>query len=107
MNAGELSAGVRPTETDSEDTDADFLRDGGDLDAGTNEGYGDMRVAVLVPYSGKGLPLWFDAFTDLASASGDLVDWIIFCEEVRPFYENFWVLRYLPQSLHAFSAPSA
>lgn len=47
-----------------------------------DEGYGDMRVAVLVPYSGPGLPLWFDAFTDLAAANRDLVDWIIFCEEV-------------------------
>ncbi|CAM9225368.1 unnamed protein product, partial [Hapterophycus canaliculatus] len=46
-----------------------------------DEGYGDMRVAVLVPYSGPGLPLWFDAFTDLAAANKDLVDWIIFCEE--------------------------
>ncbi|CAN0276732.1 unnamed protein product [Pylaiella littoralis] len=46
-----------------------------------DEGYGDMRVAVLVPYSGPGLPLWFDAFTDLAAANRDLVDWIIFCEE--------------------------
>lgn len=46
-------------------------------------GYGDMRVAVLVPYSGPGLPLWFDAFTDLAAANKDLVDWIIFCAEVR------------------------
>ncbi|CAM9986485.1 unnamed protein product, partial [Scytosiphon promiscuus] len=56
---------------------------GGTL-GGTNdkeEGYGDMRVAVLVPYSGPGLPLWFDAFTDLAAANKDLVDWIIFCEE--------------------------
>lgn len=49
----------------------------------TDEGYGDMRVAVLVPYSGPGLPLWFDAFTELAAASRDAVDWIIFCEEVR------------------------
>lgn len=47
------------------------------------EGYGDMRVAVLVPYSGPGLPLWFDAFTELAAASSAVVDWIIFCEEVR------------------------
>lgn len=47
-----------------------------------DEGYGGMRVAVLVPYSGPGLPLWFDAFTDLAAANKDLVDWIIFCAEV-------------------------
>lgn len=45
--------------------------------------YGDMRVAVLVPYAGPGLPLWFDAFTDLAAASSAAVDWLIFCEEVR------------------------
>ncbi|CAM9865198.1 unnamed protein product [Ectocarpus sp. 12 AP-2014] len=44
-------------------------------------GYGDMRVAVLIPYSGPGLPIWFDAFTDLAASNKDLVDWLIFCEE--------------------------
>lgn len=47
------------------------------------EGYGDMRVAVLVPYAGPGLPLWFDAFADLAAANSAAVDWLIFCEEVR------------------------
>ena len=53
-----------------------------DVGGGEEEGYGDMRVAVLVPYSGPGLPLWFDAFTELAAASAAAVDWIIFCEEV-------------------------
>lgn len=53
--------------------------------SGDGDGYGDMRVAVLVPYSGPGLPLWFDAFTDLAAASKDLVDWMIFCEEVQQY----------------------
>lgn len=48
-----------------------------------NGGYGDMRIAVLVPYSGPGLPVWFDAFTDLAAANSNLMDWIIFCEKVR------------------------
>lgn len=52
------------------------------------EGYGGMRVAVLVPYSGPGLPLWFDAFADLAAANKDLVDWIIFCEDVRMIRES-------------------
>lgn len=50
---------------------------------GEDEGYGEMRVAVLIPYSGPGLPIWFDAFTDLAAANKDLIDWIIFCAEVR------------------------
>lgn len=59
------------------------LTDEGLSDYGdSEEGYGEMRVAVLVPYSGPGLPIWFDAFTDLAAASEDAVDWIIFCEEV-------------------------
>lgn len=56
-----------------------------DLSSSSSDVKGDydgMRVAVLVPYSGPGLPLWFDAFTDLAAASKDAVDWIIFCEEV-------------------------
>lgn len=53
-----------------------------DLPEETKFAYDGMRVAVLVPYSGPGLPNWFDAFTDLAAASRDAVDWIIFCEEV-------------------------
>ncbi len=59
---------------------------GGDGPAGPpgeDNGYGEMRVAVLVPYSGPGLPIWFDAFTELAAANKDLIDWIIFCAEVR------------------------
>lgn len=54
----------------------------GSEDEDEEEGYGDMRVAVLVPYSGPGLPIWFDAFTDLAASNKDLVDWLIFCEQV-------------------------
>lgn len=47
--------------------------------------YEDMRVAVLVPFSGPGLPVWFDAFAELAAANSELVDWKIFCEEVSHF----------------------
>lgn len=61
---------------------ADDGREGEEEQEEEEEGYGDMRVAVLVPYSGPGLPLWFDAFTELAAASSAAVDWIIFCEEV-------------------------
>lgn len=62
-----LGSGVPPSQVD---------------DTKGNE-YGDMRVAVLVPYAGPGLPLWFDAFTDLAAASSAAVDWLIFCDQVR------------------------
>ena len=64
----------------------DYPDDGTIVDNGSQQGedcYGGMRVAVLVPYSGPGLPLWFDSFVELAAASKDAVDWIIFCEEVR------------------------
>ena len=71
--AGDLTLTARPMSEEDES--------GGSREE--DEGYGDMRVAVLVPYSGPGLPLWFDAFTDLAAANKDLVDWIIFCAEVR------------------------
>ncbi|CAM9102064.1 unnamed protein product [Ascophyllum nodosum] len=62
----------------------DYPDDGTIVDNGSQQGedcYGGMRVAVLVPYSGPGLPLWFDSFVELAAASKDAVDWIIFCEE--------------------------
>lgn len=71
---------VPPELKDDASPDPPAGEDGG---GGGEEGYGDMRVAVLVPYSGPGLPLWFDAFTELAAASAAAVDWIIFCDEVR------------------------
>lgn len=64
----------------------DHIADGNKQTEGAGEedsDYGDMRIAVLVPYSGPGLPVWFDAFTDLAAANSKIMDWIIFCEEVR------------------------
>lgn len=66
---------------DDASPDSPASEDGGG--EGEEDEYGGMRVAVLVPYSGPGLPLWFDAFTELAAASAAAVDWIIFCEEVR------------------------
>lgn len=48
-----------------------------------DDDYGDMRIAVLVPFSGTGLPVWFDLFLDLAEANKKLIDWILFCEEVK------------------------
>lgn len=51
-------------------------------------GYDDMRVAVLVPFSGPGLPVWFDAFAELAGANSELVDWKIFCEKVSHLAGN-------------------
>lgn len=55
----------------------------GRMEEDDSDDYGDMRIAVLVPYSGPGLPVWFDAFMDLAAANGKLMDWIIFCDQVR------------------------
>ena len=39
------------------------------------------RVAVLIPYTGKTLPNWFDAFALSAMGSSSLVDWYIFISE--------------------------
>lgn len=76
---------------DSQDTDRDLgtptpvapITGPQQLEDVDTPSYGDMRVAVLIPYSGAGLPVWFDAFTELAAANEELVDWIIFCEQVR------------------------
>lgn len=57
-----------------------------EMDGGGAEGYGDMRVAVLLPYSGDGLPVWFDTFTHLAAANKEVIDWIVFCKEVCVSY---------------------
>ena len=37
-----------------------------------------FRVAVLVPYTGQSLPVWFSAFVFYAQFSSTLVDWFIF-----------------------------
>lgn len=71
-----------PPERQRLSTESDGRSDGANDESRDDEEYGDMRVAVLVPYVGPGLPVWFDAFADLAAASKDAVDWIIFCEEV-------------------------
>lgn len=42
-----------------------------------------QRVAVVVPYVGSDLPVWWDAFTEQAKHNEGLVDWIIFCDQVR------------------------
>lgn len=76
-----LSGPLRPVEEGLGDNLRATMRPPGTEER--NGGYGDMRIAVLVPYSGPGLPVWFDAFTDLAAANRNLMDWIIFCEKVR------------------------
>lgn len=48
--------------------------------------YGGQRVAVVVPYVGSDLPVWWDAFTEQAKHNEGLVDWIIFCDQVRTPY---------------------
>lgn len=44
--------------------------------------YGGQRVAVVVPYVGSDLPVWWDAFAAQAQLNEGLVDWIIFCDKV-------------------------
>lgn len=46
--------------------------------------YDGQRVAVVVPYIGSDLPVWWDAFTEQARHNEGLVDWIIFCDQVTP-----------------------
>lgn len=44
-----------------------------------------QRVAVVVPYVGKDLPVWWDAFAEQARLNDGLIDWIIFCDQVIPY----------------------
>lgn len=81
-NSAAFTLPSRPVSGGGEEPSGDSSESTGSSEE-EEDGYGDMRIAVLVPYSGPGLPLWFDAFTDLAAANKDLVDWIIFCAEVR------------------------
>lgn len=47
-----------------------------------SEMYGGQRVAVVVPYIGNDLPVWWDVFAEQARHNEGLVDWIIFCDQV-------------------------
>jgi len=47
--------------------------------------FGGQRVAVVVPYVGRDLPAWWDAFADQAGHNDGLFDWIIFCDQASPF----------------------
>ena len=44
--------------------------------------YDGQRVAVVVPYVGTELPVWWEAFAEQARFNDGLVDWIIFCDKV-------------------------
>lgn len=44
--------------------------------------YDGQRVAVVVPYIGDDLPVWWDVFADHARRNHGLVDWVIFCDKV-------------------------
>lgn len=43
--------------------------------------FNGQKVAVVVPYVGKDLPVWWDAFAEQARLNDGLVDWIIFCDQ--------------------------
>ncbi|CAM9567665.1 unnamed protein product, partial [Laminaria digitata] len=43
--------------------------------------YDGQRVAVVVPYVGTELPVWWEAFAEQARFNDGLVDWIIFCDK--------------------------
>lgn len=44
--------------------------------------YDGQRVAVVVPYVGRDLPVWWDVFAEQAKLNDGLIDWIIFCDQV-------------------------
>lgn len=44
--------------------------------------YNGQRVAVVVPYVGRDLPVWWDVFAEQAKLNVGLIDWIIFCDQV-------------------------
>lgn len=43
--------------------------------------FSGQRVAVVVPYVGRDLPVWWDAFAEQAKLNDGLIDWIIFCDQ--------------------------
>ncbi|CAM9704947.1 unnamed protein product, partial [Discosporangium mesarthrocarpum] len=45
------------------------------------DSYGGQKVAILVPYIGAELPVWWDVFAQHAGYNDGLVDWLIFCDE--------------------------
>ncbi|CAM9662889.1 unnamed protein product, partial [Choristocarpus tenellus] len=63
------------------------------------EDYEEMRLAVVIPYIGSSLPAWFDTFAELAMASSDLVDWIVFCTEELADISTPPNVRMVPMSL--------
>lgn len=46
--------------------------------------YDGHRVAVVVPYVGNDLPVWWNTFAEQARHNEGLVDWIIMCDQVSP-----------------------
>lgn len=48
-----------------------------------------QRVAVVVPYARTELPVWWEVFAEQASLNEGLVDWLVFCDEVRGVREWF------------------
>lgn len=44
--------------------------------------YKGQKVAVLVPYVGRDLPVWWDVFAEQAKLNIGLIDWILFCDQV-------------------------
>lgn len=55
--------------------------------------YDGQRIAVLVPYIGSDLPVWWDAFAEQAGHNEGLVDWIIICDQVNIKINFIPVLR--------------
>lgn len=47
-----------------------------------------QRVAVVVPYVGGDLPVWWDAFAEQAKLNDGLVDWIIFCDQASRIHTD-------------------
>ncbi|CAB1119182.1 unnamed protein product [Ectocarpus sp. CCAP 1310/34] len=45
--------------------------------------FNGQKVAVVIPYVGKDLPVWWDAFAEQARLNDGLVDWIIFCDQAK------------------------
>lgn len=45
-----------------------------------------QRVAVVVPYIGTDLPVWWDAFAEQARLNDGLIDWIIFCDQASQLF---------------------
>lgn len=66
-----------------------------------------QRVAVVVPYVGRDLPVWWDAFAEQARLNDGLIDWVIFCDQasyrdLQRVHPHFYAANNCSRSLGSY-----